>query len=325
MDAELGPRATRFLWPALAASVLAHALLVGWATQQSFGSASTPETTTPREYLQVSFTRRPVRSAPILEPEVAKEHEAVTEAVPDPVPAASESISRSTAESGEDRTSRSDAESSGVSVLLPEITSDAESNRAAPATGVIAGGTLREQMSLLARQQREAYTGQFVDNCWIHRRDRKGEDCANSSDTDRGGDAAAREQVARLFERITREEKQQRISAELEQRDSELKVLGEAGGVLGELAAERRSINRGYQAFLNGYVNTAIQHFVMSAYGNTGNPQAMAGFLQFICKEPPCHYEFTGFSVVKPQALREAEQAASPFPFTPTVFGRRRQ
>jgi hypothetical protein len=310
----------RFFWPALLASVALHGVVLGSLLTHDFAIA--PLATAPREYVEVSFARRappPLPPAPVEAP--AREERTAPPSGAEAAASLAQSPAPATSEPGKDAApAASGPAAPATSTVAPPVE---------PGAGeAVTRELLRNQVTAFVRQQRESYTQDFVEECWIARQEGRREDerraCDGARASDGGGDTEARAQVRALFQDLSRNERHAQLTAQLQARNDQLNAIAAGGGVLGALAAERRSINRAYLAYLNGNQNTAASNFVTSTFANTGNPQAMAGFLQFICKEMPCIYEFTGFRVVKPKEVQEAEAAANAFPYTPTLFGRRK-
>jgi hypothetical protein len=306
----------RFFWPAVVASLAVHGVVLGGLLTRDFAIA--PPVAAPREYVAISFARRAPPPAPAPEP-VQEESTASSLPAPSSPSPASSFPPAPPPSSSFPRTRESIADKSPDS-----LDSRARGNDEGEAPASVDGTALRAQISSFVLQQRDSYTQDFVEDCWIERQEGERRECEGAREGDRGGDAGARSQVTALFKDLTRNERHARLSDEFEARNAQLKELAAAGGVLGALAMERRSINNEYRAYLNGNRNTAASNYVMNTFTNSGNPQAMSGFLQFICKKMPCIYEFTGFSVVMPEEMKEAADEADTFPYTPTLFGSRK-
>lgn len=324
MRLELHSWRERFFWPALLMSVVLHGVVLGLLLTYRF--ASLPQVAAPRAYVEVSFIKRVPKPAAVPEFEQLQEESTVSVPFTAPLPGQQNFI----ADDALDSRVRAHDNASQARALPPSTLPLSTSPPSTPApqaapreAEVMDLAVLQAQIRSFTLDQREGYTKDFVDDCWIERKEDARRTCTGVAETDKGGDAKARTQVAALFQNLTRNERHAQMTAQLDARDTELQALQTAGGVVGALAAERRSINGEYRAYLNGNQNASTSRFVQSAYGNIGNPQVMGSFLQFICKKGPCIYEFTGFSVVKPPALEPATEEYR-FPYTLTPLGSRK-
>jgi hypothetical protein len=219
----------------------------------------------------------------------------------------------------------------------PSAAADAGSNAdAAPIAAPEAWtpARIRSAIEGHADERRSTSTATWLAECFVERKEHGTRDCNEQlQEQDYASDSmrAARAAGERAFARITRPERDWRRIEQFIRSNSQLEDLAEEGGVVGRIAADRMLLNNEYARYLMGNAQGWQQQdplwqamdsgFTADVLG--GRRLSLPGNIPFRCGSGkakygvtpggvgvsdivPCVFEFTGFTIERPQAPVEA-------------------
>jgi len=336
-----------FLSRALAVSLLLHLLVLGFVLVLKPGAGALPGPVQPAiQQLSVSFvTRNPQRNLPPSVPLPAPAEEiapevAGTPALTVPAPADAEEAASSDAvamappSAGEELVEPDTKQVTEAVVSLtgnPAFTMTRAGGVDGESPSELSPGEIRQAVSTFVSGYRQALTSDWLQGCLIEQRSKGVLDCPEQqrkgADTQSAAIKAARALADGAFASVTVPRRNAALLRELEQ-DSRVHLapLMAKGGLLGEMATFRFHMNLEYQRYLGGNFNFGNAAFVQAntagqadVRGN-GNMAFDRGYLQPRCRQMPCVWNYTGFSV-KP--LPAIDEGATSFRVVTTIFGER--
>lgn len=182
---------------------------------------------------------------------------------------------------------------------------------AAPSAPAWTPATIRAAIQNDAATRRSAITESWVTGCILERRRRGTRDCDEhraEPESASLGMRAGRAAATATFDAALRGARDGRRVAGFLERNEALQPLMEQGGLLATLASQRYYIHREYIWYLTGNgpdpVFAAMGGFHADVLG--GPRLQVPGGTAFICREGPCVYKYTGFSIVRPERAPEA-------------------
>lgn len=194
----------------------------------------------------------------------------------------------------------------------------------APANQEFNFATMQTAITSYVQGYKQELTGTWTEACLLYKKAHATRICPDEDSYVRVNQPQ-HEVVEQLFADINRDARHKRIYKELWAETKALEALQDETGPLGELAAERRALNREYLAYLSGNLNSSAMAFVkMTQRDNINLPFMLDNMLQFICKEMPCIYEYEPFRINRPVVDESAEAKSNEFEIRTVLFGSRK-
>lgn len=308
----------RPVFPALAASVVLHGLLLAWLTHTASIRPTLPAPAEARLMISlVKSSRQPeaatAADAPdvisavasvaqgSLDGEVSPQQAAASTAVPPPA-------------------------TSVVVSSVPRASAVEEAENAITAGVTLPEASLKSAIQSFVQSLRSEQTAAWTGACMRRQREQLRDDCPDQPALQQDMRNEDRRMAARVFAPATRDDRHARLRADLQEQYQAMDELQEQGGLIGELAATRKGMTRENLAYLSGNLNSPAMAFVqVSQRDNPNLPFMLGNMLQFMCAEQPCVYEWTGFEAVNPQPepVPPAPESAGDQALQPWVSRRR--
>lgn len=200
---------------------------------------------------------------------------------------------------------------------------------------------VRAELETSSAALRSTLTGEWIAACIRERKERGTQDCEEQREQTETRSAAAAAGMAAAgaaFASVTRPQQQRRLRERYMKSNDAIRGLVDAGGVLGDAAAARYWLNRDYLIYLGGnrvngnhndMVFAPMQNFAADALN--GPNLSLSGDVPFACRSRkidysvapatgrvtlgnnvPCTYEFTGFTIERPEPDPDAFRVVPP-------------
>ncbi|MGV3592403.1 MAG: hypothetical protein ACO1PZ_11995 [Gammaproteobacteria bacterium] len=183
---------------------------------------------------------------------------------------------------------------------------------------------IRSALDANRREQQSETTANWLTDCIIEQKQHGTRDCTRqqqpldyASESTRAGRNAADQS----FMAVTRPQRHARLTEGFLKENALLEDMMEEGGVTGGIASQLFYINREYVIYLNGNGQEplwgAMQNFGADTTHARPRP-SLPGNILFTCRKRPCIYEWTGFTIERPDT-----NEADTFRVIPIVPGSR--
>lgn len=165
---------------------------------------------------------------------------------------------------------------------------------------------IRAALDASRREQQRETTANWLTDCIIEQKQHGTRDCTQQQPLDYASEStrAGRNAAGQSFMAITRPQRHARLTEGFLKENALLEDMMEEGGATGGIAAQLFYTNREYVIYLNGNGQEplwgAMQNFGADTTHARPRP-SLPGNILFTCRKRPCIYEWTGFTIERPE------------------------